>query len=558
MAGDKLNRREWLSAGVEKDRRRGGDWEQSSRLLTYIQGMPQLVLLLMLLGLIPVRHSNAFCPPGVAVRLRTYIYADADNQMKWPDPRSFPKLNFYEDFYTVLEVNPTIKAEDLKRAYYKIVFKYHPDNKEGEAAKSLCNKQMMVINNAYRILKDPEARHKYDEARRGGLFGNQAVAGGANSKNKKQKDNNPPVDPADDDYGFDWERAAAENMARDQRERGFAGFGADSHIRDGQRRGYSSDAVAGEGGTRPQPRRSAPFGFDVDGDGNLQPQRQRQRADGKWEVEPTPSSASSSRVQDDARDRDRAKKVQLQKERERVERDTRERAAAQFEKSVGRRAGGGFYGSTDDYSQYKDLMDFIKRGGVEAAAARESMDGNDARAAALQARISSLSDDYHVQKRLLDCDRRDWGEVTDERAISKRLELMARVKGLEERLAEAEDELLDFLMRQKEAKRAAARGPRGPASGGGTMGATGATSGRYSGSAGTETIFGKSPNPATWRRSYDRRRSGREEEEEGEEGEEGEEEGDDQRPEGSDKDAFLSEMEDLVKFGYRPPPRRRR
>lgn len=53
-----------------------------------------------------------------------------------------PKLDFDEDYYSVLEVSPTIPASDLKKAYYKMVFKYHPDNKVGEEVKALCNKQV--------------------------------------------------------------------------------------------------------------------------------------------------------------------------------------------------------------------------------------------------------------------------------------------------------------------------------------------------------------------------------------------------------------------------------
>ena len=103
--------------------------------------------------------------PGCVSRL-----AGVAEDMNW-DPKSGPKLDFGEDFYSVLEVDPAIDQKDLKKAYYKVVFKYHPDNKEGEVAKSLCNKQMMVINNAYKTLKDPALRTKYDLRKQGGVSG---------------------------------------------------------------------------------------------------------------------------------------------------------------------------------------------------------------------------------------------------------------------------------------------------------------------------------------------------------------------------------------------------
>ena len=77
-----------------------------------------------------------------------------------------PKLNFNEDYYSVLEVDPNIAQNLLKKAYYKMVFKYHPDNKVGSYEKDLCNRQMMVINGAYKILKNPETRTAYDKKRK--------------------------------------------------------------------------------------------------------------------------------------------------------------------------------------------------------------------------------------------------------------------------------------------------------------------------------------------------------------------------------------------------------
>ena len=114
------------------------------------------------------------------------LMASAD--MNW-DPKSGPKLDFNEDYYSLLEIDPEITSKDMKKAYYKIVFKYHPDNKEGEEQKALCNKQMMVINAAYKVLKDGDARAVYDKKRRMGVYGEAAKAGrttGGSSNGKSQ------------------------------------------------------------------------------------------------------------------------------------------------------------------------------------------------------------------------------------------------------------------------------------------------------------------------------------------------------------------------------------
>lgn len=66
-------------------------------------------------------------------------------EMTW-DIKSAPKLDFDEDYYSVLEVDSKIVPKDLKKAYYSIVFIYHPDRKSEAADKELANKQMMVIN----------------------------------------------------------------------------------------------------------------------------------------------------------------------------------------------------------------------------------------------------------------------------------------------------------------------------------------------------------------------------------------------------------------------------
>jgi DnaJ domain len=66
-------------------------------------------------------------------------------EMTW-DIKSAPKLDFDEDYYSVLEVDSKIVPKDLKKAYYSIVFIYHPDRKSEVAEKELANKQMMVIN----------------------------------------------------------------------------------------------------------------------------------------------------------------------------------------------------------------------------------------------------------------------------------------------------------------------------------------------------------------------------------------------------------------------------
>jgi curved DNA-binding protein CbpA len=125
-------------------------------------------------------------PMTIGMRMRIM-----PTQWQWQDPRAAshrcttvlraqkqpsqqpPKLDFDEDYYAVLETPHTAAPRELKKCYYQMVFRYHPDNKVGPD-KELCNRQMMVINAAYEVLKSPIARGEYDRKRRAGMVGGRA------------------------------------------------------------------------------------------------------------------------------------------------------------------------------------------------------------------------------------------------------------------------------------------------------------------------------------------------------------------------------------------------
>jgi DnaJ-class molecular chaperone len=63
------------------------------------------------------------------------------------------------DYYEVLGIAPSASAEEIREAYHKRAFQYHPDrHKESEEA----HKKMQEINEAYAILSDPIKRREYD------------------------------------------------------------------------------------------------------------------------------------------------------------------------------------------------------------------------------------------------------------------------------------------------------------------------------------------------------------------------------------------------------------
>lgn len=71
------------------------------------------------------------------------------------------------DYYDILGVTRDASEEDIRKAFRKKAFEYHPDrNKDHEAPE-----RFKEVNEAYQVLTDPEQRRKYDR------FGHSAPGG---------------------------------------------------------------------------------------------------------------------------------------------------------------------------------------------------------------------------------------------------------------------------------------------------------------------------------------------------------------------------------------------
>jgi DnaJ-class molecular chaperone len=76
-----------------------------------------------------------------------------------------------DDYYQILEVDQTASPRQVKDAYRKLAFKYHPDrNSENPAAAE----KMKKLNEAYAVLSDPVKRREYDTLRQ--HFGSSAYS----------------------------------------------------------------------------------------------------------------------------------------------------------------------------------------------------------------------------------------------------------------------------------------------------------------------------------------------------------------------------------------------
>ena len=68
----------------------------------------------------------------------------------------------YKDYYKALGLERDASAEDIKRAYRKLVRKHHPDVNTGPDAE-MNERKFKEIGEAYEVLQDPEKRAAYDQ-----------------------------------------------------------------------------------------------------------------------------------------------------------------------------------------------------------------------------------------------------------------------------------------------------------------------------------------------------------------------------------------------------------
>ena len=113
------------------------------------------------------------------------------------------------DYYSVLGLQKSASADEIKKAYRKLAKQYHPDANPDDAS---AKKKFQQINEANEVLSDPENRKKFDK------------------------------------YGKDWQHSAAfEQQARQQQQYGqqFGGYDNEGGFSD-----FFSSMFGGGGGRR--------------------------------------------------------------------------------------------------------------------------------------------------------------------------------------------------------------------------------------------------------------------------------------------------------------------
>merc|ERR1719491_2618593 len=70
------------------------------------------------------------------------------------------------EYYDMMEIKPGASASEIKKAYYKVARKCHPDKNPGDQAATA---QFQKLSEVYQVLSDPEARKKYDKEGKAGV-----------------------------------------------------------------------------------------------------------------------------------------------------------------------------------------------------------------------------------------------------------------------------------------------------------------------------------------------------------------------------------------------------
>ena len=95
---------------------------------------------------------------SITERVRPTASADVEAEML----QRFEQLR-EQDLYQVLGLVSTANADDIRRAYYALAKKFHPDKFIREDAKAKAEKVFAHITEAYSTLTNAETRKKYDE-----------------------------------------------------------------------------------------------------------------------------------------------------------------------------------------------------------------------------------------------------------------------------------------------------------------------------------------------------------------------------------------------------------
>ena len=94
-----------------------------------------------------------------------------------------------KNYYNILGLNPKATNDDIKRAYRRLVHKYHPDV-AGNDSESI--QRFKDITEAYETLSSPQKREQYDSVMKLYEYGKEDTSSRKNTKTDKAKESEEP------------------------------------------------------------------------------------------------------------------------------------------------------------------------------------------------------------------------------------------------------------------------------------------------------------------------------------------------------------------------------
>jgi len=79
-----------------------------------------------------------------------------------------------KDYYRILGVSRDASAEDIRRAFRRLAFRYYPDHNPDNSKEA--EGKFKEINEAYEVLSDEEARWRYDSLTRLSGYSSRTMA----------------------------------------------------------------------------------------------------------------------------------------------------------------------------------------------------------------------------------------------------------------------------------------------------------------------------------------------------------------------------------------------
>lgn len=89
-------------------------------------------------------------------------FNDFEARRGYQDAQQKAKQADMKDYYAILGIPKSASAKEIKKAYHKSALKWHPDKWKKKEEKEIAQKKYLDINEANKVLSDPQLKRRYD------------------------------------------------------------------------------------------------------------------------------------------------------------------------------------------------------------------------------------------------------------------------------------------------------------------------------------------------------------------------------------------------------------